>query len=76
MLIEEVTVRNKSNACDNVLSVSNKMGFIKQSEQFEDRQLRAKIKAIIKLSLKGALRTIRQELMWVQSPYYHHIAWA
>ena len=35
--ISEITTRNKTNTCNDVLSVSNKMGFIKQSEQFEDR---------------------------------------
>lgn len=35
--ITEVTTRNKTNTCNNVLSVSNKSGFVKQSEQFEDR---------------------------------------
>ena len=37
--IEEITTRNRSNYCDNVLSVSNKLGFVKQSEQFEDRTI-------------------------------------
>ena len=37
--IEEITTRNRSNDCDNVLSVSNKLGFVKQSEQFEDRTI-------------------------------------
>lgn len=35
--IEQVSVRNKNGLYSNVLSVSNKQGFIKQSEQFEDR---------------------------------------
>ena len=52
-LIEEVTVRNKSNACDNVLSVSNKMGFIKQSEQFEDRTIASENKSNYKVVTKG-----------------------
>lgn len=52
-LIEEVTVRNKSNACDNVLSVSNKMGFIKQSEQFEDRTIASENKSSYKVVTKG-----------------------
>ena len=35
--IEQVSVRNKNGLYSNVLSVSNKQGFVKQSEQFEDR---------------------------------------
>lgn len=35
--IEQVSVRNKNGLYSNVLSVSNKLGFVKQSEQFEDR---------------------------------------
>ena len=35
--IEQVSVRNKNDLYSNVLSVSNKQGFVKQSEQFEDR---------------------------------------
>jgi len=31
--------RNKDNHLCNVLSVSNRQGFIKQSEQFEDRNV-------------------------------------
>lgn len=35
--IEQVSVRNKNGLYSKVLSVSNKQGFVKQSEQFEDR---------------------------------------
>ena len=35
--IEQVSVRNKNGLYSNVLSVSNKQGFVKQSEQVEDR---------------------------------------
>lgn len=35
--IEQISTRNKDNAVQNVLSVSNRQGFIKQSEQYEDR---------------------------------------
>ena len=38
-LIIQISKRNKNNTIDNVLSVSNKYGFIKQSEQFEDREV-------------------------------------
>lgn len=36
-IITQVSSRNKSNNESNVLSVSNKLGFVEQSEQFEDR---------------------------------------
>ena len=51
--IEEVTTRNKSNNCENVLSVSNKMGFIKQSEQFEDRAVASENKSNYKVVTEG-----------------------
>ncbi len=51
--IDEVTARNKSNICDNVLSVSNKMGFIKQSEQFEDRIIASEDKHNYKVVTEG-----------------------
>ena len=37
--IEQTSERNKTNCVDRVLSVSNKYGFINQSEQFEDREV-------------------------------------
>ena len=37
--IEQITKRNKDNAIQNVLSVSNRHGFIQQSEQFENRSV-------------------------------------
>ena len=51
--IEEVTARNKSNSCENVLSVNNKMGFIKQSEQFEDRTVASENKSNYKVVTEG-----------------------
>ena len=51
--IEEVTTRNKSNSFENVLSVSNKMGFIKQSEQFEDRTVASENKSNYKVVTEG-----------------------
>ncbi len=36
-IIEQISECNRKNLIDNVLSVSNKQGFINQSEQFEDR---------------------------------------
>ena len=53
VFIEEVTTRNKSNSCENVLSVSNKMGFIKQSEQFEDRTVASENKSNYKVVTEG-----------------------
>lgn len=38
-IITQVSIRNKNDDIDNVLSVSNKYGFIKQSDQFEDREV-------------------------------------
>ena len=38
-VIEQISKRNKSNAIQNVLSVSNRQGFIKQSDQFENRNV-------------------------------------
>ena len=37
--IEQISKRNKNNAIQNVLSVSNRQGFIKQSDQFEKRNV-------------------------------------
>ena len=51
--ITEVTNRNKANSCDNVLSVNNKMGFINQSEQFEDRMVASKDKHNYKVVTEG-----------------------
>ena len=51
--ITEITTRNKANSCDNVLSVSNKMGFIKQSEQFEDRTVASEDKRNYKVVTIG-----------------------
>ncbi len=36
-LISQILKRNKDNNITNILSVSNKLGFISQSDQFEDR---------------------------------------
>lgn len=38
-LIRQISDRNKGNLINRVLSVSNKLGFIEQSEQFEDRAI-------------------------------------
>ena len=36
-VIEQISERNKNKSIDTILSVSNRLGFINQSEQFEDR---------------------------------------
>lgn len=51
--IEEITTRNRSNYCENVLSVSNKFGFVKQSEQFEDRTIASEDKRNYKVVTTG-----------------------
>ena len=38
-LIHEINTKNKNNSINEVLSVNNKLGFIKQSDQFEDRNV-------------------------------------
>ena len=38
-VIEQISKRNKNNAIKTVLSVSNRQGFIKQSDQFENRNV-------------------------------------
>lgn len=38
-IIEQKSLRNKSNLVKTVLSVNNKLGFINQDEQFEDRMV-------------------------------------
>lgn len=38
-LLTEINNKNKDKQIDTVLSVSNKLGFVKQSEQFEDREV-------------------------------------
>ena len=38
-VIEQISKRNKNNAIQSVLSVSNRQGFIKQSDQFENRNV-------------------------------------
>ena len=45
-LIKQVSARNRDGLINIVMSVSNKHGFIAQSEQFEDRTVAAKIPPI------------------------------
>lgn len=51
--IQECSKRNKDGAILNVLSVSNKNGFVKQSEQFEDKELASEDKTNYKIVQKG-----------------------
>ena len=51
--IQECSKRNKNGAFVNVLSVSNKNGFVKQSEQFEDKELASEDKTNYKIVQKG-----------------------
>ena len=51
--IQELSKRNKEGAVTNVLSVSNKNGFVKQSEQFEDKELASEDKTNYKIVQKG-----------------------
>ena len=51
--IQESSKRNKDGTIINVLSVSNKNGFVKQSEQFEDKELASEDKTNYKIVQKG-----------------------
>lgn len=51
--IQESSKRNKDGSITNVLSVSNKNGFVKQSEQFEDKELASEDKTNYKIVQKG-----------------------
>ncbi len=51
--IQELSKRNKDGAVTNVLSVSNKNGFVKQSEQFEDKELASEDKTNYKIVQNG-----------------------
>lgn len=52
-LITEVNIKNKDKQINTVLSVSNKLGFIKQSEQFEDREVASDDTSNYKVVEKG-----------------------
>ncbi len=47
--IIQISVRNKDESNTNVLSVSNKLGFIKQDEQFENREVASENKSNYKI---------------------------
>ena len=51
--IRESSARNKDGSVFNVLSVNNKNGFVKQSEQFEDKELASEDKTNYKIVKKG-----------------------
>lgn len=51
-VIEQISIRNKEKQIDNVLSVSNKQGFVNQSEQFEDRIIASEDTSNYKIVLK------------------------
>lgn len=80
--ISEVTTRNKGNACNNVLSVSNKMGFIRQSEQFEDKTVASEDKRNYKVVTKrcfaynparinvGSIALLETQQVGIISPMY------
>ena len=52
-VIEQVSKRNNSMSIDKVLSVSNKLGFINQSEQFEDRIVASEDTSNYKIVYRG-----------------------
>lgn len=52
-ILTEINIKNKNKQIDTVLSVSNKLGFIKQSEQFEDREVASNDTSNYKIVNKG-----------------------
>ena len=52
-ILTEINIKNKNKQIDTVLSVSNKLGFIKQSEQFEDREVASDDTSNYKIVNKG-----------------------
>ena len=52
-ILTEINIKNKNKQMDTVLSVSNKLGFIKQSEQFEDREVASDDTSNYKIVNKG-----------------------
>lgn len=51
-IIEQTSLRNKSNLIKTVLSVNNKLGFISQDEQFEDRTVASEDTSYYKIVTK------------------------
>ena len=81
-VIEQISVRNKDKSIDMVLSVSNKQGFINQSEQFEDRIIASEDTSNYKIVHKndfaynparinvGSIARLRTIDMGIVSPMY------
>ena len=60
-VIEQISKRNKNNAIQNVLSVSNRQGFIKQSDQFENRNVASEDTSNYKIVNRTTLPLILHE---------------
>ena len=81
-VIEQISERNKDKSIDMVLSVSNKQGFINQSEQFEDRIIASEDTSNYKIVHKndfaynparinvGSIARLRTIDMGIVSPMY------
>ena len=81
-VIEQISERNKDKSIDMVLSVSNKQGFINQSEQFEDRIIASEDTSNYKIVYKndfaynparinvGSIARLRTIDMGIVSPMY------
>ena len=81
-IITQVSIRNKSNNVPNVLSVSNKLGFVEQSEQFEDRTVASEDVRNYKIVRKndfaynparinvGSIARLKQQESGIVSPMY------
>ena len=81
-VIEQISERNKNKSIDMVLSVSNKQGFINQSEQFEDRIIASEDTSNYKIVHKndfaynparinvGSIARLRTIDMGIVSPMY------
>lgn len=82
MCIVQNSERNRNSICTNILSVSNKMGFISQHEQFEDRSIASEDTSNYKLVRKntfaynparinvGSIARYRESSIGVVSPMY------
>ncbi|WP_221646934.1 restriction endonuclease subunit S [Bacteroides eggerthii] len=81
-VIEQISERNKDKSIDMVLSVSNKQGFINQSEQFDDRIIASEDTSNYKIVHKndfaynparinvGSIARLRTIDMGIVSPMY------
>jgi len=80
--IEQVSERNRNNLPFEVLSVSNKFGFVSQSEQFEDREIASADKSNYKIVGKdvfaynpariniGSIARMKTDSQGIVSPMY------